>query len=335
MIGMWRRVLSLLTVLSLLGLCVFAPLRARGGVASEGASASDPNPSTLILITLTFEYQGKVFGEEERIGSGAVISEDGLVVTAKHVIEDKGIEKRRKGAPPEFTAHIWGHLGLPNNGWTQAKYELKVVSQEPKADIAVLRFDEQKPWASLQIKKMKAIPSNARVRICGFPLDQGWNLVPVNVTSTHGQGNAEDLVGVEGGGTFGMSGAPVLDLADNGLVGVFKGGASVDGGGSVPLNFFTPITMADTVSLPLRHKHFEPNLHHDIGSERNIPFSFDYAADLGTEIVKANFNFSNSKSSHVSKPELRISEDRRYVTLNWVVEQGLGTVVGTLDLEEK
>jgi len=155
-------------------------------------------------------------GTEEREvggGSGFIVSEDGLIVTNRHVVED---EEARYSV-------------LLNDG---ASYDVTVLARDPQLDIAILKIDElpKAPLTAVTFGDSEALKLGETVIAIGNALAEFRNSVSVGVISglsrsivaSDGMGHSEQLdqvIQTDAAINPGNSGGPLLNLAGE-VVGV-------------------------------------------------------------------------------------------------------------------
>lgn len=156
-------------------------------------------------------------GTEEREvggGSGFIVSEDGLVVTNRHVVSDTDAR----------------YSILTNKG---DSYEVEVLARDTLLDIAVLRivgYTGTEPLPHLSFGVSATLRPGESVVAIGNALGEFRNSVSVGVvsglarsiTATDGRGNSEDLrevIQTDAAINPGNSGGPLLNLAGE-VVGV-------------------------------------------------------------------------------------------------------------------
>ncbi len=144
-------------------------------------------------------------------GSGFIVSEDGYIVTNKHVVSDE---------KAEYTV-------ITSD---KKKYDVKVLAKDPLNDVAILKI-EAKDLLTLEFANSEKVKVGQSVIAIGNPLLQFSNSVSVGVVSglsrsitatDQGYGQAEQLEGViqtDAAINPGNSGGPLLNL-DGKVVGV-------------------------------------------------------------------------------------------------------------------
>lgn len=137
----------------------------------------------------------RVEGRRKRGGTGVAWSQDGVIVTADHVLEDDAMQ-----------------VGLPEGDVTQAR----VVGRDPSTDLAVLRIEgpgaRPTPWGDLEDVRVGHLvlalgrpgqTIRARLGIVSV-LGEGWRLP--------GGGEVDRYLESDVGVGPGFSGGPLLDV---------------------------------------------------------------------------------------------------------------------------
>jgi len=161
-------------------------------------------------------------------GSGFIVSEDGYIITNRHVVSDE---------TAEYTV-------IMNDAAT--KYDAKVIARDPLNDIAVIKIEEKGlPFLSFADSDILQVGQTAIA--IGSPLLEFKNSVSVGVvsglsrkiTAGDGRGMSEKLEGViqtDAAINPGNSGGPLLDIHGN-IIGVNVAVASAENiGFSLPAN---------------------------------------------------------------------------------------------------
>lgn len=137
-------------------------------------------------------------------GSGFIVSEDGLVLTNKHVVIDK---------EAEYTV-------LTNDG---KKYQAKVLAIDPVQDLAIIKIQDNSKFSAIKIGDSNSIQIGQGAIAIGNALGEFRNTVSVGVISGLGrtvsasgaQGfseTLEDIIQTDAAINPGNSGGPLLNL---------------------------------------------------------------------------------------------------------------------------
>ncbi len=291
----------------------------------------------LVFISASLTYEDGRPEKSLGTGSGFVISKDGFVVTAKHVVPTE--------IPAGATLVMKGSLRSKDPPYkTLSLYQITTLG----VDITLLRFDPntQPSWEYLKVssKKISDFRLGENVVAWGFALTEGLNRVDTKISSLTGP---ENTVQVGAGIVRGMSGGPVVDTSNN-VVGVVTGGAK----GEAALNYFTPILYANPLIRDIAEyaddqpaaakgpasvreaivKNYEINESRTIGALQSKPFSITKDAVAGRLITKANFVITNN--SGISDISVAVADDKKSVTLKYVVK-GSGTLIGNILTEQQ
>lgn len=185
---------------------------------------------------LPFRTQDREVGS---LGSGAIIRNDGYIVTNNHVVRGLGV-----GGPPQIT------VTLADN----RKFPAQVVGTDPTSDIAVLKI-EAANLPTLEIGDSEKLQVGEWVMAIGSPvgLDQ---TVTAGIVSAKGRkglsiSSFEDFIQTDAAINHGNSGGPLVNIAGE-LVGINtaiagdkdSGGRSEGIGFSVPANTVRSVTDA-------------------------------------------------------------------------------------------
>jgi len=161
------------------------------------------------------QYRQK--GTEEREiggGTGFIISEDGMILTNKHVVQDE---------EADYTI-------LTNDG---KKYPAKVLARDPIEDLAILKIDQEKmiteqgdfnkqPFSMIKIGNSSNLQIGQTVIAIGNALGEFRNTISVGVISglgrtitASGEGmveTLEDVIQTDAAINKGNSGGPLLNI---------------------------------------------------------------------------------------------------------------------------
>ena len=169
--------------------------------------------------------------QEVGAGSGFFVSEDGLVLTNKHVVYDK---------QAEYTV-------LTNNG---KKYSAKVMALDPIQDIAIVKIQSDSKFPAIKLGDSSSIQIGQGVIAIGNALGEFRNTVSVGVVSglertisaSGGSGFSETLEGIiqtDAAINLGNSGGPLINLKGE-VIGVNTAMAQ----GAESIAFAIPINIA-------------------------------------------------------------------------------------------
>jgi serine protease Do len=170
------------------------------------------------------------------IGSGFIISKDGLIVTNNHVIEEAD----------EITISL-------NDG---SKYKAKIIGIDKKTDLALLKINPDR-----ELKFAKFGDSNkARIGdwliVIGNPYGLGGS-VSVGIVSARGRditnGQSDDFIQTDAAINKGNSGGPIFNSRGE-VIGISTAIFSPSGGGNVGIGFATPSTTAMQVVNQLKNQ---------------------------------------------------------------------------------
>jgi serine protease Do len=173
--------------------------KASSAVVSIVASSAFPDP-----------VEG-VTGGQQGIGTGFIVRNDGIILTASHVVENRSIT----------------YKVLTNDKKT---YTVKKIDRDPAVDFAILKV-EAKDLKTLDFADSEALQVGQKVIAIGNALGQFNNSVTVGVISGIGrgvtpansagisQGTLENVIQTDAALNPGNSGGPLLDLSAN-VVGI-------------------------------------------------------------------------------------------------------------------
>lgn len=148
---------------------------------------------------------GKQETIEQNIGSGFIISDDGLIVTNKHVVSDTSAEYKI----------------ITNDNKT---YQVKSVARDPLNDIAILKID-QKGLFPLKLGSSENLKLGQFVIAIGTPLGEFQNTATLGIVSGLGRGitagspfegyveRLDNVIQTDAAINPGNSGGPLLNLA--------------------------------------------------------------------------------------------------------------------------
>ena len=167
---------------------------------------------------------------QQGLGSGVIVSEDGLVLTNNHVVSD---------ADSIFVRTFDGERHLA-----------KVIGADPKTDIAVIKIDA-KGLQPIEMGDSDQLQVGEMVLAVGSPMSENLAYtVTEGIVSATGRSNVglaeyEDFIQTDAAINPGNSGGPLVNL-DGELVGINTAIAS-QSGGSQGIGFAVPVNMATSV----------------------------------------------------------------------------------------
>lgn len=144
--------------------------------------------------------------EKQQVGAGTgfIVSEDGLVLTNKHVASDD---------TAEYTV-------IMSNG---KEYPAKILAKDPVQDLAIMKIDSKEKFKALKLGSTGDIQIGQSVIAIGNALGEFQNTVSVGVISglgrtvvasggTIGTETLEDIIQTDAAINKGNSGGPLLNL---------------------------------------------------------------------------------------------------------------------------
>ena len=163
---------------------------------------------------------------EQSLGSGVIVSSDGYILTANHVVENADKVK----------------VALASG---EKEFDAKVIGTDPATDTAVLKVDG-KDLPAITIADSDKLEVGDVVLAVGNPFGVGQT-VTMGIVSALGRGgfginNYENFIQTDAAINLGNSGGPLVD-AEGRLVGINTWIIS-GSGGSQGLGFAVPINMA-------------------------------------------------------------------------------------------
>ena len=166
---------------------------------------------------------------EQSLGSGVIVTSDGMILTNNHVIDGASDIKVDLSDKREFTA--------------------KLVGTDPKSDVAVLKIDATN-LPTLSIGESSHLQVGDMVFAVGDPFGVGETATMgiVSATGRSGLGieNYEDFIQTDASINPGNSGGAMVDLHGD-LIGINTAIVTGGGGGNQGIGFAIPISMARSV----------------------------------------------------------------------------------------
>jgi serine protease Do len=271
---------------------------------------------------------------EQSLGSGVIVSPDGYILTANHVVE---------GADKVKVALASG----------EKEFDAKVIGNDPATDTAVLKVDG-KNLPAITIADSDKLEVGDVVLAVGNPFGVGQT-VTMGIVSALGRGgfginNYENFIQTDAAINLGNSGGPLVD-AEGRLVGINTWIISRTGG-SQGLGFAVPINMAryamerlisdGKVSRGYLGLHLQPDMTPALAKEFNLPNmngALVTAVDPESPAGKAGFKeadfiteFNGQKVKDMRQFRLMVSQTApgRKVTLKIVRDGKEKTLTATL-----
>lgn len=296
----------------------------------------------IVFISATLTYDDGKPPKSLGTGTGFVISKNGYVVTAKHVIPSE--------VPAGATLVLKGSLRGPDG---IARNLIPAQYVQLGVDITLLRFDPsaQPAWEYLKISSstVSDIKLGQSVVAWGFAPNRVLNAAETKVSALIGP---ENTVQVGAGIVSGMSGGPIVNTAGN-VIGVITGGAV----GQAALTYFTPISFAKPLIGEIAEftderpagarpqaaargpiaKNYDIAESRNIGALKNKEFSITHEAVPG-RTISSDPRFVPTAISGVSGINLSVAPDGKSVTLKYVVnggQNGSGTLIGNILTEQQ
>jgi serine protease Do len=187
------------------------------------------------------EFFRRFFGDrlppraQRSLGSGFIISEDGYIVTNRHVVGEDAKIKVRLSDNEEYTA--------------------TVVGTDDKTDLALIKINASRPLPTVSLGTSSDLEIGNWVLAIGNPfgLEQ---TVTAGIVSAKGRmigaGPYDDFIQTDASINPGNSGGPLLNLRGE-VVGINTAIFS-QSGGNIGIGFAIPIDLAKSVLTQLREK---------------------------------------------------------------------------------
>ncbi len=178
--------------------------------------------------------------EAQSLGSGFIISADGIVVTNNHVI-----------SPPDTRAKLESiTITLPDG----TEYEADVIGADPASDLAVLKIRANRTFPFVRFGDSSAARVGDWVVAIGNPFGLGGTVTAGIISAVYrntGQGGAYDrYLQTDASINRGNSGGPLFDMRGN-VIGINNAIFSPSGG-SVGIGFAIPAETAAPIVEKLR-----------------------------------------------------------------------------------
>jgi serine protease Do len=231
--GRPHHLLRLLSLQLLVLLLLFLPPTDCRAQERVGEVFRRVNPSVVIIRARWKEVTGRV----SEVGSGFLISADGKIITAAHVVQ----------TADEITAEFLGGETIP----------AKVVSSEPEADVALLELE--RPPAQPILARMgdsDTVQVGDQVFIIGAPygightLSVGYVSARYKPNTVYGTMSLAEFFQTDAAINPGNSGGPMFNMAGE-VIGVASHNISKSGGFE-GLGFVVTINLAKRILLERR-----------------------------------------------------------------------------------
>lgn len=178
---------------------------------------------------------------KQSLGSGFVVEEDGYILTNSHVVDQ--------------AEEIIVTFGDGHDPATGKDYTAKIVGQDPKTDIAIIKIQADKKFTALKMGDSDKLQIAEWVMAIGNPFGFAQS-VTVGVVSAKGRvigaGPYDEFIQTDASINPGNSGGPLLNLNGE-IVGInsaiFTGGASQ---GNIGIGFAIPINAVKSIYADLK-----------------------------------------------------------------------------------
>lgn len=204
--------------------------------------------------------------EAQSLGSGFIISADGIVVTNNHVI-----------SPPDTRAKLESiTITLPDGN----EYEADLIGADPASDLAVLKIRSDRTFPFVKFGDSQSARVGDWVVAIGNPFGLGGTVTSGIISAVYrntGQGGAYDrYLQTDASINRGNSGGPLFDMRGN-VIGINNAIFSPSGG-SVGIGFAIPAEIAAPIVEQLRSGREILRGYLGVGL---APIDEDFAASLG------------------------------------------------------
>ncbi len=204
--------------------------------------------------------------EAQSLGSGFIISADGIVVTNNHVI-----------SPPDTRAKLESiTITLPDG----IEYEADLIGADPASDLAVLKIRSDRTFPFVKFGDSQTARVGDWVVAIGNPFGLGGTVTSGIISAVYrntGQGGAYDrYLQTDASINRGNSGGPLFDMRGN-VIGINNAIFSPSGG-SVGIGFAIPAETAAPIVEKLRSGQEIQRGYLGVGL---APIDEDFAASLG------------------------------------------------------
>lgn len=227
-------------------LFVPAPATPRGVVNSSAPPSVEQVAAKVLPSVVTLETK---VGDESEMGSGIVLTSDGLIMTNSHVVAPI------HGAPPESVSSV-----VTFNDGRSAVFS--VVATDPKSDIAVVRAQEITGLVPVSVGSSAGLRVGQPVAAVGSPLGlqntvttgviSALNRAVLTIADADNQLAAFDAIQTDAALNPGSSGGALVDMNGE-LVGMNSAIAALAGtggirSGSIGIGFAIPMDNANRIA---------------------------------------------------------------------------------------
>ncbi|MDH5638278.1 MAG: Do family serine endopeptidase [Nitrospinota bacterium] len=183
--------------------------------------------------------------ERQSLGSGFIVEKDGFILTNSHVVS---------GADEIIVT-----MGNGSGGNKGKEYKAKIVTIDPKLDVALLKIEPEGDLKTLNMGDSKLLEVGDWVMAIGNPFGLSQS-VTVGVVSAKGRiigaGDYDDFIQTDAAINQGNSGGPLLDYHGN-VVGIntaiFTGGGM--NSGNIGIGFAIPINAVKKIYNDMKKGH--------------------------------------------------------------------------------
>ncbi len=187
-----------------------------------------------LMDPLLRRFFGEDFGpsqprerKAQSLGSGVIVSPDGYILTANHVVEGADVVK----------------VALAEG---EKEYDAKVIGTDPPTDVAVIKIEARKPLPAMAIADSDKMEVGDMVLAIGNPFGVGQT-VTMGIVSGLGRGGFgitgyENFIQTDAAINPGNSGGALIDVEGR-LVGINTAILSRSGG-NMGVGFAVPVNMA-------------------------------------------------------------------------------------------
>ncbi|MDH5509347.1 MAG: Do family serine endopeptidase [Nitrospinota bacterium] len=184
-------------------------------------------------------------GERQSLGSGFIVEKEGYILTNSHVVS---------GADEIIVS-----MGDGNGGDKGKEYKAKIVTIDPKLDVALIKIEPEADLKTLNMGDSELLEVGDWVMAIGNPFGLSQS-VTVGVVSAKGRiigaGDYDDFIQTDAAINQGNSGGPLLDYHGN-VVGIntaiFTGGGMSSG--NIGIGFAIPINAVKKIYNDMKQGH--------------------------------------------------------------------------------